>query len=95
MKKLLWYLSDLVGLVKELNRSQSSIRYRIKKLKLTGERRAKTKMFTLEEDMVIMDAAMEQNKEVKSLKDTTFSPASLESLSQYLKRDGRSVFKRW
>ena len=86
---------DVVRLTKILDRCQQSVRDRIKKLKLTGEGRATTKMYTLEEDMVIMDAAVEKYREVKSLKDTTLSAATIESLSQDLKRDERSVSCRW
>ena len=45
--------------------------------------------------MVIMDAAMEQYKEVESLKDITLSQAIIESLSQDLRKQDRSVYQRW
>ena len=86
---------DVVRLAETLDRNQASVITRIKKLKLTGEGRAALKLYTLEEDMVILDAAVEQYRKVKSLKDTNLSSATTKSLSQDLKREERSISKRW
>ena len=82
-------------LLEKLDRVDGSVRNRIKKLKLTGECRATTKMYTLEEDMLILDAAFEQYKEVKSLRNTNLPPVVYQSLSQDLKRAEQSISARW
>ena len=83
---------DIMTLAKTLNRDYASVRDRIVKLK-TGVSTRVHKSFTLEEDQVILDAALEHFQQVQSIKETNL--LNLREISDRLKRNTKSVRYRW
>ena len=83
---------DVNTLAKTLNRQFSSVKERIRKLK-TGDTTKRHKSFTLEEDLVILDAALEHFHQVQSIKETKL--LKLRETSDRLKRNILTVYKRW
>ena len=83
---------DIMTLAKTLNRDYASVRDRIVKLK-TGVSSRVHKSFTLEEDQVILDAALEHFQQVQSIKETNL--LNLREISDRLKRNTKSVRYRW
>ena len=96
--KILWRAirkgkdGDVKSLAKTLNRNAESVRNRIVKLK-TGVSIKVKKSFTLEEDLFILDAALEHFHQVQSIKETRL--LNLRETSDRLKRNIFSVYNRW
>ena len=82
---------DIIKMAERLDREPSSVRNRVKKLKLTGISTRKIRRFTLQEDLAIIDSAIKNLHEL--LEDTQLmDPVDL-ALS--LGRDLSSVKERW
>ena len=84
----------ITKLTKELNRPYKSIQHRIVKLQ-TGTSKREYRPFTLQEDLLIVDNAVEsfQTLSCKSLQEVHLSDH--ESLAKSLKRHSKSVYERW
>jgi len=84
----------ITKLTKELNRPYKSIQHRIVKLQ-TGTSKREYRPFTLQEDLLIVDNAVEsfQTLSCKSLQEVQLSDH--ESLAKSLKRHSKSVYERW
>ena len=83
---------NIVLLARKLNRSRASVRDRIEKIK-TGVYTREYKAFTLQEDLVIIDAAVEHFSQVKSIKKTNL--LNHKQTAESLQRNSRSVYHRW
>ena len=79
-------------LSKQMNRSESSLFHRLKRLK-SGCLVNKQGVFTLLDDKAIIDAAVENLKEVKSLRNTTI--ANRDELATKLGRNKYTLISRW
>ena len=79
-------------LSKQMNRSESSLFHRLKRLK-SGCLVNKQGVFTLLDDKAIIDAAVENLKEVKSLRNTTI--ANRDELATKLGRNKYTLIYRW
>merc|ERR1719158_1835387 len=87
---------NLAKLSKQIGRSRRSVDIRMKKLK-TGERSRKQKrLFSLEEDLLIMDRIL-PHLDRKLLKDLVFNytDATIQELATLLSRDVTVVNHRW
>ena len=79
-------------LSKKMKRSESSLFHRLKRLK-SGSLVNKQGAFTLLDDKAIIDAAVENLKEVKSLRNTTI--ANRDELATKLNRNKYTLISRW
>lgn len=79
-------------LSKKMSRSESSLFHRLKRLK-SGHLINKQGVFTLLDDKVIIDAAVENLKEVKDLRNTTI--ANRDELAIKLNRNKYTLISRW
>ena len=79
-------------LSKKMKRSESSLFHRLKRLK-SGRLVNKQGAFTLLDDKAIIDAAVENLKEVKSLRNTTI--ANRDELATKLNRNKYTLISRW
>ena len=79
-------------LSKKMNRSESSLFHRLKRLK-SGHLINKQGVFTLLDDKAIIDAAVENLKEVKDLRNTTI--ANRDELAIKLNRNKYTLISRW
>ena len=85
----------ITKLTKELNRPYKSIQHRIVKLQ-TGTSKREYRPFTLQEDLLIVDNAVESFqtcRSCRSLQEVQLSDH--ESLAKSLKRHSKSVYERW
>ena len=76
----------------KMNRSESSLFHRLKRLK-SGKLVNKQGVFTLLDDKAIIDEAVENLKEVKSLRNTTI--ANRDELAIKLNRNKYTLISRW
>jgi len=76
----------------KMNRSESSLFHRLKRLK-SGQLVNKQGIFTLLDDKAIIDEAVENLKEVKSLRNTTI--ANRDELAMKLGRNKYTLISRW
>ena len=79
-------------LSKKMSRSESSLFHRLKRLK-SGHLINKQGVFTLLDDKAIIDAAVENLKEVKDLRNTTI--ANRDELADKLNRNKYTLISRW
>ena len=84
--------AGILELSKVLNRAYKSIQGRVLKLE-TGSGIRRQKVFSLEEDFLILDFGLKGLKLCKSLEETQIE--NIEDLARGLKRNEKSVFDRW
>ena len=82
-------------LAKQWGRPESSVRNRMNKLQRTGTSKKIRKHFTLEEDLMIMDVAIQCFKECKSLRDTNINSDERAQVALSLKRTKSHIYERW
>ena len=84
--------TEIRNLAKSLNRNFRSVETRIKKLNDTGSSSTSNKSFSLEEDLIIIDASIELLKEKGKLADIT---VNYQDLGLSLGRNPHSAYNRW
>ena len=85
---------DFKKLAKKMNRAWGSVKHRVEKLKLSGGVSTITKQrYNLQEDLKIIDSAVENLKKFAKLDDTPLKDA--EDLAASFRRKGQSVRNRW
>lgn len=85
---------DFTKLAKMMNRDRKSVKHRVEKLKLSGGVSTKTcPRYNLQEDLTILDSAVENLKKFAKLDDTPLKHA--EDLAASFRRKTESVKARW